>query len=136
MKKEFVEFFSPGTFVSEETRLPIEVRSVDLACQMAQGIKERHNATPYGFRFVSRERADDELDAKDVDSSPMYYLGGVVETLEEVEARATKDDFILIANMKSNGWNKIITNTNSWKITQPLNDSDIVLDWPTKQLSE
>ena len=60
----------------------------------------------------------------------MYYLGGKVETLAEVKARATKDDSILIANMECNHYDRIITNTNSWKVTQPLNPKDVVLDWP------
>ena len=129
MRQEFVEFQSPGTFVSEVSRHPVETRDVDAACELARTVTERHGATPYGFRFVARERADDELDAHDVDHSPMYYLGGVVETLEEVEARATDDDRILISNMKSNGWSKIITNTNSWRITRPFLEDDVLLDF-------
>lgn len=129
MRQEFVEFFSPGTFVSETTRKPIDARSVDLACLMAREIKERHGTTPYGFRFVARERAEDELDAHDTDRSGFYYLGGVVETLAEVKARATDKDRILIQNMECNGWKRIVTNTNSWTITQPLMDMDVVLEW-------
>ena len=130
MRQEFVEFFSPGSFTSEVTRKPIDARSVDLACRMATEITERHGATPYGFRFVARERADDELDAKDVDRGPMHYLGGEVETLEQVKARATDKDRILIANMEGNGYDRVITNRNSWMITLPLRADDVVLDWP------
>jgi hypothetical protein len=60
----------------------------------------------------------------------LYYLGGTVETLEEVKARATDKERILISNMEINKWDRVITNTNSWKWTQPLEPDDIVLDWP------
>jgi hypothetical protein len=57
---------------------------------------------------LTRERTEEELDAKETKRSGMYFLGGKVETLEEVKARATKDDRILVINMEGNGWKKII----------------------------
>jgi hypothetical protein len=59
----------------------------------------------------------------------MYFLGGKVETLEEVKARATDKDRVLVMNMEGNGIARIITNTNSWSWTQPLGEKDVVLDW-------
>lgn len=129
MRIEYVEFFSPGTFVHETRRIEIEDRDVDAACEIAKGITERHGTTPFGFRFIARERSDNDLDAHDTDASKMYYLGGKVETLADVEARATDDDSILLSNMRNNGYERIITNTNSWKVTVPLEDGDTVLDW-------
>lgn len=128
MEANFVIFMSPGTFVSETTEKSIDSWDVKKAKTMAKNIKERYGATPYGFYFITRSRKDDELDSKVTEQSNMYYLGGKVETLKEVKARATKDDDILISNMEGNGWKKIITNTNSWKITQPLKPGDVVLD--------
>lgn len=129
MKKHFVEFYSPGTFVSEETSLDIDSWDIEKAMKMARSIKERHGATPYGFRFYTRERKENDLDSKVTKTSNMYYLGGKIETLAQVKARATKEDSILISNMECNGWNQIITNDNSWRITQALRENDIVLDW-------
>lgn len=130
MRSHFVTFYSPGTFMHEQSTEAIDDWGVAKAAEMAKGITERYGAKPFGFRFTTRERADTELDSKQVASSPMYYLGGKVETLEEVKARATSADRILIANMECNDWDRIITNTNSWKITQPLMADDVVLDWP------
>ena len=129
MKKHFVVFLSPGTFVHEESTKEIDSWDVEQAKKMARKIIERHNATPFGFYFITRTRGDNDLDSKISDESPMYYLGGKVETLEEVKARAIKDDSILIGNMECNRWDRIITNTNSWKITQPLRKGDVILDW-------
>lgn len=130
MTQHFVTFYSPGTFVAETTEKPIESWDVDIAKAMAKQIKERHNAVPYGFRFSTRTRGDKDLDSRVSATSHMYFLGGKVETLAEVEARATAADQILLSNMRGNGYKRIITNDNSWRATQPLNDEDVVLQWP------
>jgi len=129
VKKHFVTFYSPGTFVSEQTEKPIDSWDIEKAKKMARKIKERYDATPYGFRFSTRSRGDKDLDSKVTATSPMYYLGGKVETLAEVKARATEEDRILVSNMEINGYERIITNTNSWKCTQPLKPGDVVLDF-------
>jgi len=84
MKKPFVTFLSPGTFVHEETTREIESWNTDKAIEMARGIQERHGATPFGFYFTTRTRGENDLDSKVSDRSKMFYLGGKVETLEEV----------------------------------------------------
>lgn len=130
MQQHFVTFYSPGSIVAETTSKIIDSWDVNQALAMIDEIFKRPNSKPYGFRFSTRSRADDELDSKVTDTSPMYYLGGTVETLEEVKARGKRSDRKLINNMEWNGWPRIITNCNSWKITQPLRDDDIVLDYP------
>lgn len=132
MKKHFVTFYSPGTFVSEETEKPIDAWDVDKAIEMARNIKERYSATPYGFRFSTRSRRREDLDSKVSKTSPMYFLGGKVETLAQVRKRNDPKERILLANMESNGYARIITNNNSWKWTGPLGDDDIVLNWVNK----
>lgn len=127
MEKNFVTFYSPGTFVAENTTQPIEKWDLNEAMKMARGIKERYNATPYGFQFSTRRRDGDELDSREVKCSNMYYLGGRIYTLEELERENNPDNRILISNMRCNGWKMVIVNTNSWKWTQPLKDGDIVL---------
>lgn len=129
MQKHFVEFYSPGTFFAETSEKPIEAWDVSAAEGMARGIKERHGAIPYAFRFLTKTRTDEDLDSKETARSPYYFLGGTVETLEQVKARATEKDRILVSNMEYNGYARIVTNNNSWRWTQPLRDEDIVLDW-------
>ncbi len=130
MEKHFVEFESPGTFVCEVTVLPIDSWNVGKACELASSIKQRHGATPYGFRFITRSRNDDDLDSKITAKSHMHYLGGKIRTIEEVEAEANPADDILLSNMRYGNIKRVITNTNSWKVTHPLNDDDVVLQWP------
>lgn len=125
----FVTFLSPGSFVHEETRKAVESWDVEQAKVMARDIVERYSAKPFAFEFSTQGRGPDDLDSKEVARSPRYYLGGKIETLAEVEARATKEDRILISNMRANNWERVITNTNSWRITQPLKPNDVVLEW-------
>lgn len=128
MKQHFVTFLSPGTFVAEQTTKEIDFWDTDTAVKMSKKIKERYGALPYGFYFSTRERQDNELDSKETKTSNMYYLGGKIETLEEVKARKDPKEKILISNMEINGWERIVINTNSWKWTQPLEKDDVVLD--------
>ncbi len=133
MRQHYVTFYSPGTFMAEQTRKPIEAWDVEAACAMASDVKERHGALPYGFVFTTHERQDDELNSKETARSPLYHLGGRVETLEEVEARGDPAESILRANMRANGYDRIVVNENSWRWTQPLLPDDVVLDWSPEQ---
>jgi len=128
MKKHFVTFYSPGTFVSEQTMESIDSWDVEKAVEMSKHIWERHNAKPYGFRFTTRERKDDELDSIQIETSGTYFLGGRIITLAEIEAENDPANTILISNMRCNGWDKVIENTNSWKITLPFTEKDILLE--------
>lgn len=133
MIAHFVTFYSPGTFVSETSTRPIASWSVETAKRMAGSIKERYGAIPYAFCFSTRSRGPKDLDSKVVKTSARYYLGGKIETLAEVKARATDKDRILISNMECNGWDRIITNNNSWRVSLPLDPGDVVLAWTPPQ---
>lgn len=60
----------------------------------------------------------------------MYYLGGKILTLKDVEARNDPGDRILISNMRGNDLDRVIENCNSWKVTQPFLKGDEVVDFP------
>lgn len=129
VEQDFVCFLSPGTFMSESSEKPIVGWDVHEACKMARAIKERHGATPYGFYFYTKRREDHELDSKTVATSPMYYLGGQVYTYNEIALRDDPSEQILRENMRCNEIERVIVNTNSYKVTMPLKPMDIVLDW-------
>lgn len=136
VQKHFVTFLSPGTFVAEHSGKEVDAWSVDLACELAHGISERYGATPYAFYFTTRGRESADLDSKEIARSPTYYLGGKVETLAEIKARNAPDDRILIANMEGNDWPAVIVNTNSWRWTQVLQPTDVILDWTPRKKQE
>ena len=129
-KQHFVTFYSPGTFLPENTSRPVKKWDVDAAVALSGEIDERHGARPFGFRFSTRGRGPDDLDSKQTAESPMYYLGGTVRTMAEVEADADPAEKILLSNMRCNNIARVVTNTNSWKHTAELRDGDVVLPAP------
>lgn len=131
VQQHFAVFYSPGTFVAETTEKPVSRWDVAEAVALADSITERYGATPYGFRFITRGRAADELDSRQIAASPMHYLDCKVETLEEIEARDLPDESILRSNMRCNGYDRVAVTTKGWKWTQPLQPDDIVIDRAT-----
>lgn len=129
VQQHFVNFCSPGTFVSEVTSRPVDAWDVDAAKAAATEIIERHGARPYGFYFTTRGRGDGDLDSKEIAKSNFYYLGGRIETIDEVRARADPKERILLSNMEGNGIDRIIINDNSWRFTTGLRDDDVILDF-------
>ena len=133
VEKHFVTFYSPGTFVAEETTKPIASWDIAMATKMARDVVERYNATPYGFQFSTRSRGDDDLDSKETATSPFYHLGGKIETLAEVEARNDPKEEILRSNMRGSGIDQIVVNDNSWRSVKPLGKDDVLLDFKPKK---
>lgn len=128
MNKHFVTFESPGTFITESTTSPIDSWDVAEAVKMAAGITERYGAKPFRFQFSTRTRSESDLDSHISEESAMYYLPHCkIETLEEIKARNDPKDRILLSNMECNGWSRIITTTEGWKISQPFHDTDVIL---------
>lgn len=127
IKKHFVIFYSPGSFVAETTTKEVDSWCVETAKEMAANITERHNSKPYGFSFFTKERTDEDLDSHISDRSPMYYLGGTVETYDQIRDRNDPKDRILLENMKWNKWPAVVTTYTPWKCTRELHDDDVVL---------
>lgn len=128
MKRHYVTFYSPGTFVAEDTVRQLESWDVKVAKELAEDITERYGATPYGFRFHTMERQPGEWEPKRTARSPMYYLPHCkIETLAEIEARDLPEERILRQNMRGNGWGRVVVTTKGWRWTQPLEETDVVL---------
>lgn len=125
MRQHFVTFYSPGTFVAEETTRPIAAWDVEAAQAMSSSVSERHGARPYGFRFTTRERGEADLDSHVTAKSPMYFLPHcVVRTVADLDPQR---DSILISNMEGNGWPRVVQTTEGWSWTVPLAEKDVVL---------
>jgi hypothetical protein len=137
MRKHYVTFLSPGTFVSEQTTRPADAWDVPGACEAARGVRERHGATPYGFYFTTCLTADPVPDGeggwlnvqgREAERSGMFFLGGRLLFVHELRAAGRKEDKILVSNMEANDWPVCVRNDNSWRSVQPFGEKDAIVD--------
>jgi len=135
--KNFVRFMSPGTLFHEETSKPINEWSTLDAVKMASEIVERYNSRPFAFVFETYTTSDPipdgnggtlEVKPKLIKKSGRHFLGGEVLTEEKLKQRDPEGTEILRSNMRCNGWNHVIENTNSFKVTQPFEKDDCIVD--------
>ena len=126
MKKHFVTFYSPGTFVAEQTTKCVASWDIKKAVEMVAGIEERYGAKPYGFQFHTKKRGFGDFDPKESERGPFYYVNCRVQTLQDVEAEGP-DSATLAQNMRSNKWDRVVTTIGGYKWTQPLKEGDVVL---------
>ncbi len=116
--KTYVEFFYPGSFVSEPSVQEVGNREAAIT------LPER----AYAYRFFSRSEV--EQYGEMLRGQPKYYspttFYGEAMTLEEVKALTPSSDYrILVSNMECNGWSRVVRT----KFGQflPLNSEDVVL---------
>ena len=126
MKKRFVTYYSPGTFVAEQTTKCVANWDIEKAVEMMAGIEERYHAKPYGFQFYTMKRGLRDFEPKEIERSPFYYVNCKVQTLEDIEAEGGPAS-ILAGNMRTNGWDRVVTTMEGWSWSQPLKKGDIVL---------
>lgn len=130
MRKHFVTFYSPGTFVAEDSTREIDAWDWQKAIQMSGDIQERYGATPYGFRFRTMLCAEPVPDGeggvltvqpKEVESSGVYFIEAEIRYYDDVIGER---DRICKSNMLCNNWPFIATTTNGWGWTQPFGPND------------
>ena len=114
VRKWWVEFFSPGLIVAETSCRDCKVNTKPEEVKWPRS----------GYAFVLKEREDIVYDGKTYEGAvkqvgPMYYHpDSTIETLEQVRSKRDSDntlDRILLLNMESNKWDKIIwTRWGNW----------------------
>jgi hypothetical protein len=125
LTKHFVQFFTPGIFFSETTEKEIETWDIPTAIEMSKTNRERYKARPYGFAFLTRGRTEGELDSRVLKRSGTYFLGGRIETLDEIDRRNDPEEKILRENMRGNGWDRVVVTSQG--NTFPLKPDDVIL---------
>jgi hypothetical protein len=137
MRKHQVTFYSPGTFVSESSTYDIESWDTAKAVELAERVTERYNAKPYGFVFETIITAQDvpdgeggtlKVQSKLAEKSGIHFLGGWLETYDDVLARNNKNESILRDNMRYNDHWIVCINTNSWRSTIPFEENSRIVD--------
>jgi len=136
MRRHYVVYSSPGTFVDEETSREVAAWDVEAAAAGAADVTERHGAKPYGFQFVTVLVADPipdgeggtlAVEPREVARSGMHFLGGTLLTLDSIRQRADPRDSILISNMEGNDWPVVVENNNSWRTVRPFGEEDCIV---------
>lgn len=130
MKKHFVEYLSPGTFVSEVSNREVASWSVPDAIKMMGEIVERHGARPYGFRFYTMSRGEDDLNASRTARSHIYFVNCDVLTAEEILADDDPRFATMRANVLGNGIKRVARTRHGWLAHLPMSDRDEVIEAP------
>jgi hypothetical protein len=118
MLKQYVEFFYPGSFMSETSAQEVADRAPP--DELPKGA--------YGYRFFARSEVVQDGETfigKNKDYSPTTYCGEVF-TLEDVKALTPRGNYrILVGNMECNKWDRVVRTIHGQFM--PLNDGDAVL---------
>lgn len=137
MRKHQVIFYSPGTLFSESSTHDIDSWDTVQAVAMAETIRARYNARPYGFVFRTLIIADDvpdgeggflHVEPKEVARSGVHFLGGRLETYSDVVARNDDKEDILRSNMRNNDYWIVCINENSFRSTMPFDEKDFIVN--------
>ena len=114
MLQQYVEFFFPGSFVSETSTQPVDDRRA--IADLPKGA--------YGYRFFAREevkQGDEVLVGKNKDYSAYTFLGEVL-TAADI-AKLPGDHTILLSNMRCNDWPRVVRTVRG--NFQPLREGDV-----------
>jgi len=115
----FCTYYSPGTFFLEQSRFEVETRDLAAcAARAKEGVKERHGAKPFAFRFT---------DGNDKSLSGLYYLTGKVIRRDDVPD--DKDHSTMRFNMNDPERCVVVENINSFKHVSHFSEEDVVVDW-------
>lgn len=117
-KELYIVFMSPGSFMSESNSKKIKTKDIKTAVLMAKSIKQRYGASPYGFHYE---------DGNGKQKGPFYYITGTLRRYEEIPD--TREFNILKSNMYCNEWPIVIENKNSYRVTRPFEEKDVIVDW-------
>lgn len=130
-----VEFYSPGTFVSEVSVRQIGEWNTRVAVQLAGEITERHGARPFGFRFITETVVSGIADgsggempetSKRINRSGTHFINGKILTLANVEAR--EPGSTLASNMRSNQIAAVVETSNSYRHVSEFREGDCIVD--------
>lgn len=121
-KKHYIIFYSPGTLFSESSSREIDSWDIKKATDLSKEIKERYDATPYGFVFETYV----ENSTKPLKRSGIHFLTGTLIKYDDI--KENYDNSILLSNMRDNNFPIVCENTNSYRSTMPFNESDCVVD--------
>lgn len=111
-KELYLVYRSPGALVSEESSRKVKNKDIKAA------VKNAKSFSPYGFCYENGN-------GKQIGS--FYYITGTLLRYEEIPR--TDENHILRSNMFCNEWPVVVENRNSYRITRPFGENDVIIDW-------
>ena len=139
-EKHYVIFIIPGTVMNVTSNYGIaSIESWDIkkATKMSDEITERYGAKPFGFKFETYREANPQKDTQgnEIQIKPeriawsgIVYLGGKVETYDEIVARNDPSEKTLSFTMSvSENW-VVVVNTTSYKYVTYFDEDDVVVN--------
>jgi hypothetical protein len=117
MIKDYVRFFYPGIFFSEDSSRELEANEPPIKFP-----EDSFAYVLYSKEVVKGEHGD--LHGPEFDRSGMNYNGGQVYSIDELE-KAFPTEKILISNCRGNGGFVIKTRLGNWQIFDPAKDKVI-----------
>src|ERR1051326_1239145 len=132
-EKHYAVFYSPGTFVCEESSRPVSEWSTRQAVAAAETIRERYNAKPFGFRFRTHLESPPipdgrggtmDVEPKPLKESGLHWLGGTLLLYDDVPD--DKEHSILRSNMLCNDMPVVIEKRNSFRYTGQFGPDDVI----------
>jgi hypothetical protein len=122
-RKQYVTFYLPGVFLSEETTRAVESRDVG-----SLDIPEY----AFAFQFWEREEIEqggEVLKGSKQNVSGRHYPGARLMDVADVLVEEPNNR-ILVANMEGNGWERVVrTRAGNY---QPYNKGDVILAEPVQ----
>lgn len=138
MRKHYVTFLCPGTFMSEQRTEPIDAWSLHEAAARSSRVVERWGATPYAFFFITRLEAASVPDGeggmlrvmgREVERSAMHHMHATVRSIDELQAdRSGRDLTVLLSNMRGNGWPLVAESIGRYRHFAPYERADVCVD--------
>ena len=127
IKQHFVTFKSPGMATAEHTTKEITPGTRSRPLRWPTTYWNATAPSPTASTSPPGPAPPQELDSKNIAKSGTYFMGGKIQTLQEVMANPTGNK-TLIENMKGNHWDQVVTVTKGHQWTSPILKDDAVLD--------
>lgn len=110
--KKYVRYYYEGKYIDHIVHREIETESVD---DIINDIQSIDGIWPYRFQFVTRHPEKETSGEWSISNvSHMYFVNGKIRTLDELIKENNPNNKVLIGNMKSNNYDKIIESTHGW----------------------
>ncbi|KQW72338.1 hypothetical protein [Ensifer sp. Root127] len=125
MSTKHIRFLFDASFKSTEYVVETSSWDVEAAAGIAHRLTLERGVQPYAFWFESREPGH----GPEPKISGTYYLGGKLQTLDELRAENDPSAVIMIHHLEARGIERVVTTNCPCLASFPFRDGDHILEW-------